>query len=232
MTDYTGNSKKGKGEVPSGPPKPPVQVTKIVQGEAYIKKKTLGQKFKETFLNVDMKDISKHVLLELVAPMARNLVFDTGNEIWHRVMFKGQPSNRMKQGWTPYSQMYQNPGQMIRPGMFLQQGTGPMPQGWRDPSTRPPRGTLVAGGPLPQNPNRMQLVFSLRVDADNCLKMMNEVIDQAEYVAVADVRMMMGHTPEHTDFGFGWKSTADAQIIPDSQGVIIDLPQPEPVGQR
>lgn len=209
--DYAGNSKKAKGEV-SGEKKPEKVVEKVVVGEVVVQKRSLMRKFKDTFIEQDLKTVSRYLVSEVMIPAARNMIAETVNKGVDRVLFGGSMTRR---GYGGYS-------------------AGPRIT-YNSPVSRALRGDIPRNAPpLEIGPRRASryhddLIMSSRDDAEAVLQAMIDIIDKYEIVSVGDLNELVGRPSSYTDNKMGWIYLGDVQIRQIRDGYLIDFPPPEPI---
>lgn len=218
--NYQGNSNVDKAAA-STPAKAESRVKKI-EGMSVTQKKTgLGKRIKDSFGGQDLKSVGLYLVLEVMVPASRDLLFDLIKEGGHRAIYgdtvRRQPTigssilggNRLKQ--TSYSSI----------------------------SSSPLSGGRRAGDTNITQRERSQfdfsgLVIADRVLAQEVLERMGDAIEEYGVVTVADFYDLMEISGNgFTDQTFGWDakafSTADAKKVRD--GYILDLAEPRAIKQ-
>lgn len=222
MTDY----QKPTSDKPEGDrPRPKVQ--KIVTGEVVIPKKTLGEKFADTFFDGQFfKSLFRHAYRDLIVPNAQHVMFDVGKEILLGTIYRNGNVRRVLDPQNLVSQftMYQTP--VSRPGMPGPSSGYPMQQ--LPMSTSRPAAIDVSQ--RMSSRNGKVYLCSNKKDAEDTLEAMADIID-SEYkvVSVAEVCEMLGIEFSHADNNYGWFAIGDARITSTSNGFLLELPQPEPL---
>lgn len=207
-TDYAGNSNKAKAkvlqpdEVQDRPKLKPVSTT------ATIKKRTLGERFKDTFLSVDAKGTAGFVFRGVLVPAARDMVFDAGKEALFRVLYpdaaaSGRVAPGGKSGPGPKTN-YQ--------GVSSGRGAGSAPPAQRRSEVREQT--------LPQ------YIYPNQAEPERILDTLKELIDRREYATVADLRELSGYDSNYVDVSWGWLNLMGSQIVQMREGWTLDLPQP------
>lgn len=204
--DYQGNSKKSKEEASL----PVKKVEKVVTGEVVVPKKSLGRKFKDLFIAVDLKTVVHHIGNDVLFPALRNMLYDGATEGVKRMIYGEQAIRRREFGG----------GQRIT-------YNNPISRGYRNaPPLRPPAGAL------PQRSTRYdreEFILSSREEAALVLERMNDIIDSYEVASVADLNDLVGLQTSHTDNKWGWQFLGDVQIRQIREGYLLDLPPAEPI---
>jgi hypothetical protein len=214
MTDYTDKSKKEKSETSKEAPSK--QIEKVVKGEVVIKKKGLGQKFKETFIAVDVPSVAQYVTYEVLIPAARNLIYDVLSKGAERLMFGESSARRRMSTWAngPTKYNYQRHS---------------------DPIHRHPREQTMRYAPTPapgpRSPRYSQNEFILedRDEADLVLERMHDILDEYQVLTMADLLELLGERTSHTDHKWGWISLTGAHVRQIREGYLLEIPPAEPV---
>jgi hypothetical protein len=209
MEDYAGNSKKNR-EVPALPKK---EIHPVVTGEVLVKKKTLGIKFKELFIEADLKSVNRYIVYDVLLPAIRNTIVDAATKGIERMMY-GESAIRRR-----------NYGPMASPRITY---NSPVNRGYTStPISRPY--SRVPTDLHEQRYNREEFILSSREEAETVLTQMNEIIDTYEVVSVGDLNELLGRPSSHVDNKWGWIYLGDARIQQIREGYLLNLPQAEPM---
>jgi len=221
MQDYQGNSNKSKKEVDENPKedKPKKTVTKVVVGEVIVPKKSLGRKFREVFGfkaifgETDTRSVAEYIVVDVMIPATRNLIFDVLSEGLKRKMYGDSATRRYVPGsgsrvtsYTPYNR--------------------PVERRYSPLSNSTPSRTIPVSRVRHEREN---FILSSRQEAELVLERMNDIIDQYEVVSVADLNELVGLPTSHIDNKWGWSYLADVDIRQVREGYLIDFPLPEPI---
>ena len=69
-----------------------------------------------------------------------------------------------------------------------------------------------------------------RVEADEVLSIMDELIEQYGIASVADFYELIGIEGKHTDNQYGWKNLSEAKVVRDPDGGwVIKMPRAVPI---
>lgn len=205
--DYQGNSNKSK------EPKPEKNIERVVTSEVLIQKKTLGQKFKDLFIEADVKSVVRYVIYEVVLPAARNTIVDASSKGIERMMYGENAARARSYGYGYGTQ------QRVTYNSPISRAFNPM-QARRPPSLRPTS---------QEKNSRDNLIFTTREEAALVLERMNDIIDTYEIVSVSDLNDLVGIRPSYTDNRWGWVYLGDVQIRQVREGFLLDLPPAEPI---
>lgn len=211
-SEFPSNSKmppRAKDEIPD--PKKPARIT---QGEVIRRKKPMGKKFKEIFVGGDAKGVWLYVWLEVLIPAAKDMVVDAGQEALQRRIYgdshrgtrKAQNhSSRNSGNYTNYSRYSANTP--------------------RDGRREDPRNNMSRKARASHNFD--EIILSSRVEAEEVLDQLVELISKYEVARITDLYSMVNIEPEYTDGHWGWIDLRGAGITRTSVGYLLDLPKPE-----
>lgn len=223
MTDYQSNSKNKQTATPGEPNTPDrPEIKKLVTNDVIVPKKTLGTKFKDTFFDGDFfKGLVFHVYKDKIVPNAKNILFDTGYEIWKGVVFRN--GGGIFQALDPRAIVgrYNYNAPVQRPQLGMPMG---MPQ----------LGLPQPGAPINATPRAASramgrsYITATRKEAEDVLTAMVDIIDSDyKVVSVAEVEGMLGLEADFTKRAWGWFGVSDARISQIPEGYLLELPQPE-----
>lgn len=208
-TDYSGNSQQAKAAPPEKAP-----VEKVVSGDVKVKKKPFGQKFRETFMATDGKQVKDYIVNDVLLPSARDLIFDMINKGVGRLMYGergripgiggGTFGGGMKTPYaTPVNRMFGMGGiQTASPGQRMFQAPGLQPASPDD------------------------FVLPSREDAEVIIEAVNDRLQAYGTVSVYELKRMLGLQTNHAENKWGWDNLRGARIDPSRDGWIMVLPTP------
>lgn len=203
--DYQSNSRKAKNN--EGVPKKNIE--KVVASEVVVKKKPLGRKIKETFIEADLKTVITYVAVDVLLPAARNTIIDATTKGIERLMYGEKAIHRRNFGGIGPRITYNNP----------------INREYREPITRPPS-LIDARRPRKDNND---FILSTREEATLVLERMNDLIDTYEVASVADLHELVGFPSSHVDNKWGWSNLNNVDIRQIREGYLIDFPPAEPI---
>ncbi len=206
--DYVANSEKSK----TGGATEKKVVTKVVTGAVVVKKKSLGQKFKDVFIEADFRGVTRYVVSEVLLPAARNMIVDASQKGIERMIYGPDAPRR--------SDRFGN-----APGRAQFGGSPLFRTDYRHPTTRPPMQRSSAYS----RPGRNDFIHETREDAEIVLQHLFDIVERYGETSVADLHELMGLPISNTDQKWGWTNLAGANVRPDYGGFIVDLPPIEPI---
>lgn len=201
---------------------PPEKLEKVIVGQAQIPKKTLGQKFKETFLDVGfIKNVAKNAYSTVLVPNARNLAFDVGREILGGMIYKsGNPSRFLDpQSLVSRFTTYNMP-------VNYQQGGLPQNLGGMIPTQALPQANVPRRA---QGPQTESILIPTEVEAELVMERMNEHVEKHNFVTVGNLLELAGMATTPTDFNWGWVYLGDAKITHTRDGYMMTFSKSQPL---
>lgn len=217
MENYPANSKRPRPSKDENQQLEPKRVERVVQGEVVRRKKPLGRRFAETFLGETAKSVLGSVVMDILIPAAKDMVVDAGQEAIQR-MVKGETASTRRHihrstgglnGRVSYDRYYN--------------GSPPMRRDPREDS-RPISRRARASHDFDE------IILNSRVEAEEVLERLQDIIDKYEQVSVDDLYEMVGVKGDYPDAKYGWYDLRDARVTRvRNSGYLLDLPKPEPL---
>lgn len=212
MENYPPNSRKAKDE---GTPvkSEEKKVEKVVSGDVVRRKKSLSKRFREAFIGDDAQGVVSYVTFDVLIPAAKDMIVDAGTQALERAFF-GEGSGRSRSSRSSSargSSTFTN-----------YRGFSTAPRREEEPRSRMSRRSRV-------NHNFDDLIIDTRVEAEEVLDHLFELVSKYEAATVADLYEMTGITGEFTDEKWGWTDLRGSHVRKVRGGWRIDLPRPEPI---
>lgn len=230
MPDYSKSSNNRKKEEENGeePTKSERRIEKVVTEEVVVKKHGIGRKFKDVVRSVDVKGVGKHVLLAVILPLTKKMVYDAWVESGNRVIFPNAPRRPMidaqgvQRSIFNYGGMSNNP---ISRSSSIPLGTGRL---------APPREIGPRASSIVQHASvgGEQYIFSNRDDAVRVLETLRNNLDMYEEpISLLDLYDAMGREDlgMPTDRKWGWNDLSNVKVLQSRDGYILDFPKAEPI---
>lgn len=190
------------------------KVQQITKGEVSRKKKSLRKQFSETFIAGDMKSTARFVVMGVLLPAARDMIYDAASEGVHKLIF-GDKGRRRGGSTTPYS----GPTGNIAYNRYS-----------RDPKDdRPPFATRGISSRGRAKHDFDEIVLDERAEAEEVIDRLYDVVNKYEFATVADLYDLVGLASTHTDHKWGWSDLRGAGVSRIRDGYLLDLPDPEPI---
>lgn len=190
-------------EIPKEEPERP-KLEKIVEGTVVRRKKSLGKRFKETFLGGSDRSVVEFVIQDVIVPNIRDMVFEAGQQGLERSLYGESAGYRRGARIDP------------RRGMVNYNAASrsrPEPQAL----SRRARAQHDFG----------EFILPTRAEADAVLEGMFAHLDTYEMVTVADLCEMLGQSSQFTDRNWGWTDLRGSDIRRNRDGYLLVLPPTE-----
>lgn len=182
-------------------------VAKVVSNEVTVKKKSLGRKIKDLFIEADFRTVARYVVSDVLIPAAQNMIVEASTKGIER-MFRVDSTHRRIHGPGPrYS--YQSP---------VQRGYSPL-------RNAPP----VRMGPRGSRNTVDEFIISSRPEAEEVLERMNDILETYEVVSILDFKELLGQPNNPVDNSWGWTFLGTVPIRAFQDGYFLELPPAEPI---
>ena len=218
MSEFPNNSgmalTRGRREEPEEEITEVREPKKVISGTAKKHKKSLSQKFAETFIQGDIEDVGKHLVKDILIPSAIETLADMGHNFVDGMVYNADA--------PAISRSRRN---RARERTSIDRGTG--------------RNSINRDRDRERMHNRRTLNFDdifleTRGEAEMVLDELNERIDAYEQATVADLYDAVGWDHDYTEAKYGWTDLSDARIIrvrgDGGYGYSISLPKAEHLG--
>lgn len=213
MPDYQDNSNRAKETGATPPINPTKNLERVIVTDVIVKKKGIGRKFRDLFIEADFKTVIRHVASDVLLPAARNMILDASTTGVERMLYGDRVIRRRNFGSGPRVTYNTPPNR----GGF---GGSPLRHA---PQTSPePRISLI-------RQNRNDLILTTREEAELVLEKMNDIVEAYEVASVADLNELVGLSASHVDNKWGWSNLSGVQIRQIREGYLIDFPPAEPI---
>lgn len=208
ITNYPSNSHKER-ETPTTPPK---KVEKVVTGEVVTRKRPLGRRIVETFAGEDVHSVGGYILFEVALPALKTMISDMASQGVERLLFgEVRRSSSIHRGpgysnYTSYNRMHASSRERER-------REEPRPMSHRA------RASHDFG----------EIVLASRVEADDVLDRLSELIERYDVATVSDLYELVGITGSFTDDKWGWTDLRGSEIRRVRDGFLLMLPRTMPI---
>lgn len=198
--EYQRNSKIYKEE-----PEEKKKMEKVIQGEANIKKKSLGRKVSDTFIKEDFGNVKSYIFTEVIVPSIIDLISETLHNtvdmMFHgEAFYRRRSSNSYNNSRVNYNSIFKND-----PRNNTQQ------QSYR---------SVVGRNSIDD------IILDSRADAEDILNAMMDALEDYKMVSVADLYDMLGKSTIFTQNNIGWFDLSGARIERVREGYLLKLPRP------
>lgn len=209
MEEFPSNSRTQKEEV-RREKRDDKRVTRVVEGDVVRRKKPLGRRFREIFLGGDTRGVWGFIAFEVLVPAAKDMMLDAVREGAERMIFpesRGSARrNHRRGGPTPYHRY---------------SGNSRDERDHRDHPTMSRRGRQIH--------NFDEIILPSRVEAEEVIDQMFEIISSYNSVSVEDLYNLVGIEPSYVDRKWGWYDMRGSGVTRIKGGYLLDLDKPEPL---
>lgn len=204
MDQFPSNSKQ-----PSRGREEPKEVRRVVQSQVVRRKTPIGRRMAQNLIGGDAQSVWGHVSGDILAPAFRDLIEDAFIGFITRLI-RGEDSRYSSRsrsrggGHTPYNRYSSS----------------------RGPRDEPRREISRRGR---ETHNFDEIILPQRVEAEEVLDCLEDLITRYESATVADLYGLIGASANYTDAKWGWYDIRSARVDHVRGGYLLNLPKPEPV---
>lgn len=180
---------------------------------AVERKKTLGRKFKDTFLAEDISDIKDHLYEDIIKPSAQNLAFDIAESITDSIRdgfemaIFGRSSSRSRKKRRKGSDSNT---------IFVDYGDYYSSENSRERERREQS----------RNSNNVkEYLFPTKDSAQSALELMSDYIQEHRVLSVGKYYEFLRKPTKAPDYNYGWSDISSAKIEKVDDGFMINLPK-------
>jgi len=207
-------------EFPSNSNQPPIvkkekAIDPVIVGEVHRRKRPLGKRLAENFINGEgARGVWGYVLFDVLIPAAKDMVVDAGTEALQRSFYGDSRAGSRRRpgafssGHTSYNQMYKSPN---APKEDRYAG--------RPPSlSRKARATH----------NFDEIILDSKVEAQEVIDRMFDLVNEYNVATVADLYNLCNIQPDMVDKKWGWTDLRGLGATRLRGGqYLLDLEKPE-----
>lgn len=204
LDNFKPNSNKYKEEVASEEKKKDEKrVKKPVTTDVIVKeKKKRGRIAAALFGDGEIGSIKDYLVFDVVIPALRNTIVDSVTNTVEMIFGVDPRRRRSERNAVSYSTYYKS-------GRNYDRRTD-----------APDRDSRY---------DYRDITFRSRVEADEALYNLRELVEDYDSAAVSDLYDLVGITGDFTDHKWGWRDLDNARVVPTYGGYRIDLPRPRPI---
>jgi hypothetical protein len=210
--DFPSNSHKSREQRKGEPEK---KIEKVISGNVVQKKKGLGKRIAETFIEDDVGNVFSYILHEVLIPAAKATLWDMISGGSEMLLFKdarGSRSRRERDRGRTYVS-YNSYSSNDRSSLNNRSGGDRRDMPNRDHSRH----------------NFDDIILETRGEAEDVIDHLIDLIDEYKVASVADLYELVGLTGSFTDNNYGWTNLSTAQPRRVRDGYLLDLPRPMPL---
>lgn len=212
MQDFPANSRH-----PKATEAPREKLEPVTSADVGRRKRGLGRRFRNAFFSGSPQEAVQSMVEEVVVPAIKDTLFDALQSGFNHLIFGERAPGKSR----------------YRPSfMGNSSSAGRVPYESMNASARPKAAQqrVISRGSRARH-DLAELVVPSRVEAEEVIDRMFDILSQYGEVSVAHLYELTGVRPEHTDFKFGWTSLRGAKPTRLRQGgFLLDLPEPETLG--
>lgn len=187
-------------------PEEPKHIDRVTSVDPIRRKKSLGKRFKSTFVGGSAKIAVEYMITEVIIPAIQETLIDAFQGGIERLIRGESRPRRAPSG-------YSNVGHVAYNRM-----SAPV-------RSDPPR-TLSRRARSRHDFD--EIVIPDRREAQEVIERMYDVLSRYDVVTVSDFYAMIGVQSAHTDHKWGWRNLAGTRAVRlGSGGYLLDLPEPE-----
>ncbi len=180
------------------------KVEKVIDGDEFVtRKRPLGKKIGDIFLNGDIEDVKSYLINDVLIPSIKETIFDLVNKGLDMLLFNDTRATRTSSKTNQTYISYNNYSNKDR-----RQSTE------RSHSRREP----VRG-------EDEELIFKDRGPAEMVLEKMYAIFEEYHIVTKADLNDMLNRTGNFTDNNWGWTDLSGASVERVRGGYLLSLPK-------
>lgn len=195
-------SRKGLGIEPENKDNHNNVTESVVTGEVVRKQKSKIQNVAETFFGGDLKDVASYVVVDVMIPAAKDMLYDTVSQGFSRLLF-----GEVRKKTASTNREYTSYGSMSRDRSLRR-----VDQSRRD---------RISSNDFDD------ITFRDRRDAEAVMDTLMDTIDHYGQCSVADLLKAAGMSPKYTDYDSGWHDLSRASISRYRDGYVLNMPRTE-----
>lgn len=177
--------------------------------KARVKRESTAKKVVGEIIREDARSVGETVLWDVIIPTVKNLISDTVTRGIESMLYGGDSRPRSRSSYSDYSGYSR-------------------PKDRRDRSSerRPSRSARHA------EPDRNEIIFDTRSDANDVIDRMSDLIDQYGQVSLADLNALIGASSNFIDDNWGWTDMGSFDVRQVRDGFMLTHDEPQSLKQR
>lgn len=177
--------------------------------KARIKRESTAKKVVGEIIREDARSVGETVLWDVIIPTVKNLISDTVTRGIESMLYGGDSRPRSRSSYSDYSGYSR-------------------PKGTRDrPAERRERRSARHA-----EPERNEIIFDTRSDANDVIDRMSDLIDQYGQVSLADLNALIGASSNFIDDNWGWTDMGSFDVRQVRDGFMLTHDEPQSLKQR
>lgn len=185
------------------------KVTPIISKKAVVTtKKSLAQRFADTFIREDVEDVKTWLITDIIVPGIKDTILD----MLGMMFFGGNGRSYRRRGRNGYDRDH------VSYNSYYKSEYGGRSSRREDRGSRRPSNEKV---------DYRNIILQRRDDADAVVDEMCRRIDQYGQVSIAEMLDLMEISGKYTDNNWGWTNERDIGVRRVSNGYLIDVAEAE-----
>lgn len=177
--------------------------------KARVKRESTAKKVVGEIIREDAKSVGETVLWDVIIPTVKNLISDTVTRGIESMLYGGDSRPRSRNPYSDYSGYSRPKDRRDRPAERR--------------STRSARHA---------EPERNEIIFDTRSDANDVIDRMSDLIDQYGQVSLADLNALIGASSNFIDDNWGWTDMGSFDVRQVRDGFMLTHDEPQSLKQR
>ena len=202
--DYKPNSNRYKKEQNNAPAERK-KVEKVVTGKVRTKKKSEISKLKDTFISEDVSNVKSYIVMDVLVPAAKKAISDIVRDGIDMILYG---DTRGRRGGSSSGASYVS---------------------YRSYSDRDRRDDRRESSRTRVGYDYDDIILESRVEAEEVLQRMDELIETYGIVSVADLYDLVGKSCNYTDNKYGWTNIRNAEPVRVRDGYLLKMPKAGPI---
>ena len=176
--------------------------------KARVKRESTARKVVGEIIKEDARSVGETVLWDVVIPTVKNLISDTVTRGIESMLY-GDSRPRSRNNYSDYSGYSRPKGSRDRPV-----------------ERRERRSARQA------EPERNEIIFDTRSDANDVIDRMSDIIDQYGQASLADLNALIGASSNFIDDNWGWTDMGSFNVRQVRDGFMLMHDEPQSLKQR
>lgn len=176
--------------------------------KARVKRESTARKVVGEIIREDARSVGETVLWDVIIPTVKNLISDTVTRGIESMLY-GDSRPRSRNNYSDYSGYSRPKGSRDRPV-----------------ERRERRSARQA------EPERNEIIFDTRSDANDVIDRMSDIIDQYGQASLADLNALIGASSNFIDDNWGWTDMGSFNVRQVRDGFMLTHDEPQSLKQR
>ena len=176
---------------------------KVVKGTVKTRKKSEVSKLKDVFISEDVSNVKSYIVMDVLIPAAKKAISDIVRDGIDMILYGDTHRGRSSSGASYVS--------------------------YRSYSDRDRRDARRESSRTRIGYDYDDIVLESRVEAEEVLQRMDELIETYGIVSVADLYDLVGKTCNYTDNKYGWTNIRNAEPVRVRDGYLLKMPKAGPI---